>query len=169
MWECATSLPVLYSCTFVGEDLLVLIALRGQIVSDLSSEGKIHIQVAGVDHRVPWLTQKEIPRHNEEEEKESRGSEALSICRVERRWWLSLSHSVDLSGLWPNIYSQVLFFNKMVKEITISGHQYTSNISCSLPKSSANYLGRKYLNIWTYWIHYHSNHNKHLLHVKNLL
>lgn len=45
--------------TTVGRNLLVLIAPRTLIESDLSSVGEVHIQLARVDHRVPWPTQRE--------------------------------------------------------------------------------------------------------------
>lgn len=67
---------------------------------------------------------------------------AFSIWEVEKEGWLSLGHSVELLSLIPNIYSQVLFFNKMILKISsISGNQYTtSNIYC-FSKSSISYLG----------------------------
>lgn len=38
-------------------NLFVLIALRPPMESDLGSEDRVHVQLAGVDRRVPWWTQ----------------------------------------------------------------------------------------------------------------
>lgn len=33
---------------------------------DLDSEGGVHVQLAGINHRVFWLAQRKIKRHKEE-------------------------------------------------------------------------------------------------------
>lgn len=63
----------------------MLISLRQPTVSDLDSEGEVHIQLVREDHRVPWWTQREIEGHMEEEDKEPRCGVALLIQEVERK------------------------------------------------------------------------------------
>lgn len=50
--------------------------------SDLSSEDRVHIQLAGVDRRVPWRTQKAREGHIEEK-KELKGC----VCTLEPGKW----------------------------------------------------------------------------------
>lgn len=55
----------------------MLIAPRPPIESDLNLENRVHIQLAWVDQRVSWLTQKDIG-HPKEEEESPRGCAAFS-------------------------------------------------------------------------------------------
>lgn len=63
----------------------MLISLRPPIVSDLDSEGEVHIQLVRGDHRALWWTQREIEGHVEEEDEEPRGGVSLLIQEEERK------------------------------------------------------------------------------------
>lgn len=75
---------------------------------------------SAMDNRISSWTQREREEYTEEEEDELRDSVVLFIWEVKSRRWWSLHSFVDRSGLFPNIYSQVLFFNGTIKEIAIS-------------------------------------------------
>lgn len=63
----------------------MLISLRQPIVSDLDSEGEVHIQLVREDHRALRWTQREIEGHVEEEDEEPRGGVSLLIQEEERK------------------------------------------------------------------------------------
>lgn len=67
--------------------------------SNLGSEGEVHIQLARVGHRAPNSEGKEMGTW-----RRNRGAEG------QHSPFDPLHRSVDISGLFPNIYSQVLIF-----------------------------------------------------------
>lgn len=81
----------------VGGDLFVLIDLRPPMESDLGSEGGVHIQLVGCTE-------------------EPRGWVVFSLWEVESRADVHTAIApVDHSGLFSNVFFQVLFCNKIIK------------------------------------------------------
>lgn len=95
---------------------------------------------------------------------------AFSIWEVEREGWLSLGHSVELSGLTPNIYSRVLFFNKMILKNKLSFRQSVHQLKhllLLLQKFHQLFRG-KIFKYRTLLYLYHSNPHKYLGYVNTL-